>query len=39
MGTQGGRGLGQDGNMTEGQGVAGDMTFHNWDRDVARAGT
>jgi hypothetical protein len=25
--------------MIEGQGMAGDMTFHDLDRDVARAGT
>jgi hypothetical protein len=29
--------LGQDSNATEGQGIMGDVTFHNLDRDVARA--
>jgi hypothetical protein len=34
-----GSGLGQDSNVPEGQGVAGDATFRDSDRDVARAGT
>jgi hypothetical protein len=32
-------GLGWDGNTMERQGMAGDIAFHDSDRDVARAGT
>jgi hypothetical protein len=32
-------GLGWDSNMMEGQGMVGDATLHDLDRDVARAGT
>jgi hypothetical protein len=31
--------LGRDGDAMEGQGIAGDGTFHDLDRDVARVGT
>jgi hypothetical protein len=34
-----GSGLGQDGDTTEGQGMAGDRTFRDSDRDVTRVGT
>jgi hypothetical protein len=34
-----GSGLGQDGDTTEGQGMAGDVTFHDLDRDVGRVWT
>jgi hypothetical protein len=38
-GLRSGSRLGQNGNMTEGQGMVGDMTFRDSDRDVTRVGT
>jgi hypothetical protein len=35
----GGSGLGRHGDMTEGQGIMEDMTFHDSGRDMSRPGT